>query len=233
MAVLAQIQRKLESPVIAGAALAGTAALSYFIARSLMGLGSPGLPEGVVAPRMSAVPFARIRGRLDWPVITGDSRYGQVGYVDVNGDGHGNLSRRFGASRDDHRHAGVDLYANNGDLVVAMSDGIVVDTQSFHLGSWAILVQHKGAVILYGEVEKNSWEEFGVGIGSHVKRGQPIARVACMQGSGKNCTSHMLHLETYREGTTQNQRWTKQIPPPALLDPTYMLLSAAPGEANR
>ena len=232
MAALAKIQRKLESPVVAGAAIAATAALSYFVVRALQGLGSPGLPDGVVAPRASAVPFAKIRGRLVWPVLTNEPRYGEVGYVDVLGDGHGNLSRRFGASRDGRRHAGVDLYADNGDVVVAMADGTVIDTQTFHLGSWAILVQHNGAVILYGEVEKNSWQEFGVEIGSRVNRGQPIARIACMQGTASNCSSHMLHLETYTEGTTQNQRWTNQAPPPALLDPTYMLLSAAPAEPN-
>jgi len=224
------VARRVE-PWIWGAAAGGAIGvglITYGVARLF---SSPELPAGVVPPRPSAVPFAPVPGRVAWPVLTSDDRVGQVGYVDVNGQSHGNTSRRFGANRDGHTHAGVDLYGYNGDPVVAIADGTVVATQTFHLGSHAILVDHGSFVALYGEVAPGSWDEFGVDVGSHVRAGEAIARIACMQGTANDCSSHMLHFETYRPGTTQNQRWTGN-PPAALLDPTYLLLVAAPVGAN-
>jgi len=222
----------LEHPAVAGVVVAATGALAYGVVMLLTGFGRARLPEGVVPPRPSAAPFAEISGRRVWPVLTNDSRWGQVAYTDENGQGHGNAARRFGAPRDGRRHAGVDLYGDSGDTIVAMADGTVVNTQTFHLGSHGILVEHDGAVVLYGEVRPNSWREFGVGEGSRVRAGDPIARIACLVGDDPNCESHMLHLETYAPGTRQNMQWSGSSPPAALRDPTYLLLTAAPAEAN-
>jgi len=230
--ILAQIKRSLEHPVVAGVAVASVGTLVFLVARSFLD-GDNELPTGVMPPMPSVAPFADIPGRLVWPVVTNDSRLGQVAYVDAFGTTHGNSARRFGASRDGRRHAGIDLYGHNGDPVLAIADGTVIDTQSFHLGSDAILVAHEDVVVLYGEVEPRSWNEFGVGIGSRVRAGAPIARVACMVGIGSSCKSHMLHLETYRPGTTQNQQWHGSVPPPALLDPTLLLLRSAPPGTNQ
>lgn len=227
----ADIQRWTESPVVAGLAVAAIGTAAFYGARRLMNGGFGKLPPGVVPPKASVVPFAQIRGRLTWPIATNDSRRGEVAYTDVDGDVHGNWARRFGAPRDGRKHAGIDLYGRNGDPIVAIADGTVVDTQTFHLGSHAILVEHDGAVVLYGEVEPDSWEDFGVDVGSRVRGGDPIARIACMVGSGSNCSSHMLHFETYVPGTRQNEQWYGS-PPPELLDPTLLLLTAAPPGAN-
>ncbi len=217
--------RRVEPWVWAAAAgsAAGLGLISYGVTMLFL---PPRLPAGVVPPRPSAAPFAPTPRRVAWPVWTSESRRGQVGYVDVNGNDHGNQSRRFGANRSGHTHAGVDLYGYNGDPVLAIADGTVVRTQSFHLGSDAILVDHGDFVALYGEVSPGSWNEFGVTKGTRVSAGDQIARLACMQGTANACTSHMLHFETYRPGTTQNQQWTG-APPAALLDPTYLLLVAA------
>lgn len=204
-----------------GAAALGTISYGVF---SLVGSGK--LPRDVVPPRPSPAPFAPVRSRVSWPVVTSDSRRGQVGYVDVYGTKHGNQSRAFGAPRDGRRHAGIDLYGVNGDPVLAIADGTVSATQTFHLGTSAILVEHPGFVALYGEVRPGSWNEFGVGVGSQVKAGQAIARIGCMVGSEKDCDSHMLHFETYRPGTRDNEQWHGATPPAELLDPTYLLLVA-------
>ncbi|MGH1343805.1 MAG: peptidoglycan DD-metalloendopeptidase family protein [Nannocystales bacterium] len=140
------------------------------------------LPAGVVPPRpFLDTPFAEGVANPVWPARTQHPRGDVLSYRDDNGDYQGNWARRFGAPRSsgERRHAGVDLFANDGDVVVALADGVVVGLQSFHLGSWGLLVDHGPFVMLYGEVTKGSWAEFGVQKGSEVRAGEPIARVAC------------------------------------------------------
>jgi len=223
----------LETPL--GAAIAGAlgGVVVYLGARHVLRGHVAGLPPGVVPPRPTSVPFAMLNGSPTWPVVTRDKRLGMVSYTDIHDHVHGNWARQFHALREGRWHVGIDLYANNGDPVVAIADGTVVAIQSFHLGSWAILVEHDGVVALYGEVRPNSWQEFGVGVGSRVRRGQPIARIACMVGTESSCDSHMLHFETYVPGTRKNSPWYQGNPaPPAIRDPTWLLLTAAPPGAN-
>lgn len=203
--------------------------VAYGLTRWAIG-GGDALPAGVVEPmQFRGVPFASgIRGPL-WPVVTRSSHGKLVSYRDVNGEYHGNWSRRFGAPRDNgaRYHAGMDIYANYGDPVVAMGDGVVTAVQSFHLGSWAMFVDHGDVVVMYGEIEPKSWRQFGVQVGSRVSKGQPLARIACMRWDGSLCDSHMLHLETYVSGTTRNRAWYQDRSAPAqLLDPTRLLLRA-------
>lgn len=204
----------------------GLGSMAYLIASIAL---DDGVPAGVVPPAsFQGVPFAAGIRKPAWPVQTRDSRIGQVAYRDIHGNTHGNYDRRFGASRDGRYHVGIDLYANNGDPVIAIADGVVTNAQTFHLGSWALFVDHGPVVVMYGEVEEYSWRDFGVYVGSTVKKGQPIARVACMRGSGSSCSSHMLHFETYRDGSGQNKTWHVGSPAPAaILDPTLLLLQAS------
>lgn len=188
-----------------------------------------GLPAGVVPPApYRGVPFATGLRRPAWPLLTNVQRVGEVAYRDINGQLHGNYARRFGADRGGRHHVGIDLYARYGDPVIAMGDGVVVAAQTFHLGSWALLVDHGPFVVLYGEIAPSSWRDVGVRVGDRVRKGQEIASVACMNWEGRNCVSHMLHLETYRPGTLQNKAWyVGNNPPAALLDPTLLLLHAS------
>lgn len=198
------------------------------------------LPPEVVGPKPMGVAFAEGIARPGWPLRTRHPRRGVVSYRGVDGKVRGNWARRFGAHRGgsngkpSRNHAGVDLFANAGDPVLAMAAGRVTAVQSFHLGSWAVFVEHAGVVVMYGEVEARSWKELGVAVGSEVEAGQPIAKVACMvEDDEGTCVSHMLHLETYAPGTTRNQRWfAGQAAPPALRDPSLLLLRAAHGTAN-
>ena len=192
-------------------------------------------PANVVPPKPAGVAFAEGIDRPVWPLQTRHPRRGVVSYRGVDGKVRGNWARRFAAPRGGRNgkpgrnHAGVDLFAYAGDPVVAMADGVVTAVQSFHLGSWAVFVEHGDVVVMYGEVEARSWRSLGVSVGSTVRAGQPIAAVACMvRGEQGECTSHMLHLETYAPGTTQNQRWyAGEAAPPALRDPSRLLLRAA------
>ena len=132
----------------------------------------------------------------------------------------------FGASRAGGRrhHAGVDLYAPRGSVVLAPEAGTIVAAQPFNgPNAVALLIQtDTGPVILLGEIEPDSWREFDLDIGSRVSAGQEVARVGINPGG-----SQMLHYEMYRDGTTRNDRWYYGRPPPDnLLDPTGYLQRA-------
>lgn len=123
-------------------------------------------------------------------------------------------------------HAGVDLKAPRGTVVVAMEGGTVVKTQTFNgPTAYALLleVDSTGIVLNYGEVEPDSWEEFGVAPGVHVDKGDPIARVG-MNPKGDT----MIHFETYAPGTRKTSSWRHGEPaPPSLLNPTQYLILAS------
>jgi murein DD-endopeptidase MepM/ murein hydrolase activator NlpD len=218
--------RNVEPWMIAVPAIAVAGATAFVVTRLVTRRMIPaGTPEPAT---VSGVPFASGGPRPTWPVLTNHEKAGLVSYQDVDGRFHGNWGRRFGAPRNDRNHAGIDLYAFAGDTVVAMLDGVVTNTQSFHLGSSAIFVDHGPFVVMYGEVETGSWNRFGVAPGTKVSKGQPIARADCMSGTIGNCSSHMLHLEAYAPGTSKNARWYRNAAvPQSLLDPTRLLLRAS------
>lgn len=198
------------------------------------GAGSaPKLPPSAVLPKPAGAPFAEGIARPVWPVKTDHPRGLVVSYRGEDGKVRGNWARRFAAPREsskgNRKHAGVDLFAFAGDEVLSMADGTITAVQSFHLGSWAVFVDHGAFTVLYAEVDKGSWSRLGLGVGSSVRAGQPIAEVACMRrDENGRCVSHMLHLETYRSGTKKNLRWyADDAAPAALLDPSLVLLLAA------
>lgn len=177
------------------------------------------------------VPFAMGNKNAIWPIYkTSNIKWDVVSYKMTNGEIVGNGARRFGTSREDRYHVGIDLYCNYNDVCVATEDGVVVSIQGFLNLTKALLLQtNAGPVILYGEIKNESWEEFGISEGKKVKRGQPICRI------GKNqAGTSMLHLETYRKGTLKNFPWyVGKNPPPEILDPTKYLLNCLNNSKNR
>lgn len=127
-------------------------------------------------------------------------------------------------SKGERHHAGVDMYAPRGSTVVAPEAGVLVGSQRFvGPNSVALLLQtDSGIVILFGEVEPNSWRRHGLTDQSRVAAGQPVADVGINPGGDQ-----MLHFETYVKGTRRNHRWYKgSLPPLPLLDPTAYLKTA-------
>ncbi len=181
------------------------------------------------APKNRGVPFANGPHRPVWPIQSSkNKRWLEVAYKDVNGKNHGNVGGRgFKAARGSRNHAGIDLYANEGDVVVSPESGVIVADQNFLQsipGEDAMLIQgDSGTTILLGEIVAESMTtEFGLKEGSRVDRGQPVAIVAKTSKG-----SHMLHFETYVAGTKRNRSWKKgQKPPESLRDPTAYLLRA-------
>jgi len=129
-----------------------------------------------------------------WPLVTGDSKNEYVvSYRDLQGL-HGKWGRDFSSKRRakvkgeqvTRYHAGVDLFADEGDLVVAMEDGDIVAILPFHHGTYAIYqITDTGLMLMYGEVAENSWSDFGIRRGQlpwRVLQGDSIAEVGRMSG---------------------------------------------------
>ncbi|MER9490824.1 N-acetylmuramoyl-L-alanine amidase [Mesorhizobium sp. M0320] len=154
-----------------------------------------------------------------WPVVTRHPRALEVNTRLVGGGASGaNASRRFLADRSGgaRYHCAIDLYCSEGDAVVAVEDGRIVNFYHFYENTNALLVQHDGYVANYGEVSPNSLSSLGLSIGDRVKAGQRIGTVGRL---------NMLHFETYSSGTTKNYSWPKANPRPSRLrNPSQLLL---------
>jgi murein DD-endopeptidase MepM/ murein hydrolase activator NlpD len=204
--------------------------VAWVVGRQLKGQAVHSSPP----PANRGVPFAPASASAIWPVTAASTnrRKWEVPYRDTTGKWHGNSSRAFKAVRSggDRFHAGADLYANAGDYVLAPDDGVVVGRQPFLNGTGAMLIElDSGVVVLLGETKMGGAEEVARELGQpvaaegvRVKRGQAVTKVGLT-----NNGSHMLHVETYRSGTTKNHPWYQGRPaPPELYDPTEFLLVA-------
>lgn len=182
-------------------------------------------------PTANPVRFAAWAGpqpALYWPIVTNDPNALVVSSDLVGGGQQGRPGRRFLADRSGGKryHVGIDLFAADGDDVLACADGVIVNYYPFYKTSvgemsWALFVAHDGFVANYGEVKANAPQVFGWKIGDKVGAGQPIARVS---------STSMIHFETFVPGTKVNTRWMKNGPRPAsLLNPSQLLLDLAAG----
>lgn len=153
----------------------------------------------------------------------------------------------FWENRGDRFHCGVDIYAPFGSEVLAMENGLVVQTQLFTsphmIGYWndtyAVTIQHGDLIVRYAEMENvlvhvGSQVKSGTVIG-HVGKVLELARITSdsplyIQKLKQKDNPTMLHVEmfdrfpfdisNYSGGNTfQNQK------PEILLDPAVFLLS--------
>lgn len=191
-------------------------------------------------PMPGKVPFGKGGEDPLWPLIkSAHPRRFEVPYVDEDGKWHGNRSRAFGVNRPwgkgdaaERWHAGVDLYANGEDIIVAPEAGIVVGRQTLYKGTGALMLAlDSGVNILFGETLMGGAAEFGIDVDTRVERGQPLTRVGWHDEDagepGIQGGAHMLHLEMYEPGIIRNKQWPKSGGIPAgLLDPTEYLLRA-------
>jgi hypothetical protein len=191
------------------------------------------------APVDRGAPASTLPSSSTWPVLTSHSGRLVVSYWTAGGV-RGYSGRAFAAKRVDddgpRRHAGIDLFARKGDVVVAPEDGRVLAILPFHSGTWAVYLRTilDDRVINLGEVEKLSWREFGITPGQVVQEGQALARIG-VQNKG----STMLHVETYAVDGIDDDvilaairartlSWPADAPAPEWLrDPSAYLLTAA------
>jgi len=175
-----------------------------------------------------------------WPVRNPKSFYARaVCFKGTDGKGYGTKSgshkREFLAGRPatakdpDRYHAGIDVFGDYHDIIVACEAGTVVNLYPFypkeHPLVWCLLVQgNSGTVINYGEVDPASLKKYGIKKGMIVVPGQPIAEV------GRMVQDSMLHFETYPAGTKANISYKKSSGEGFLknyLNPTQYLLALA------
>lgn len=148
---------------------------------------------------------------------------------------------RFGAVRRFDVHAGIDLFCELGQEVVAVEAGEVIGIETFtgpnsrpRKTPWwnetfIVLVRGESGVVAYGEVQPR------VQVGDRVKAGQLVAVVEKpVLRAFKGRPMVMLHLELYTEDTTETTTWgadptppAERVRPPNLLDPTGFLEEAS------
>ncbi len=112
----------------------------------------------------------------------------------------------FGTARKHDIHTGIDLYAADGEMVVSIGIGRVINVQPFtgpDAGSpwWlptdAVLVETKDGIILYGEVSSL------VDVGENLVHGEPIGIISRVLRHDKGRPTSMLHLEYYDPGVKE------------------------------
>lgn len=178
-------------------------------------------------PGDNPIPFAASTSTTRyWPIVTQHPQALVVSAQLERGPDQGAPGRRFLAGRSGGRrhHVAVDLFAYDGDSVVAVEDGKIVAFYPFYATnagemSYALLIAHDGYTANYGEVKENSLRANGLSTNSAVRAGQQIGRVS---------STNMLHFETYVPRTRQSSSWQVGAPrPPSLLNPTQLLLNLA------
>lgn len=140
----------------------------------------------------------------------------------------------FAKRRKNHIHEGIDLYAEKGDEVFAIEDGVIIKIKQFTGNevqspwwndTWCVMVEGKSGVFNYGEIipNKNLYE------GMLLKEGDVVGNIETILKKDKGRPMNMLHLELYTSGTTNSiLGWSlDQEKPENLLDPTFKLLELA------
>lgn len=136
----------------------------------------------------------------------------------------------FGYIRKNHTHEGVDLYANEGDAVYAMEDGVVtkiipftgeIANSPWWNNTYSILVKHHAFSLNYGElIPVENLKD-----GDIVKAGDIIGHIRTVLLIDKGRPMAMLHLEMYDKDTSEPiTEWTLGSEKPKnLMNPTDML----------
>lgn len=138
----------------------------------------------------------------------------------------------FGYVRKNHIHEGVDLYAEEGDDVIAIEDGVVrkiipftgeIANTPWWNNTYSILIDHDSYLINYGElIPAENLKE-----GHKVKAGDVIGCIRTVLLKDKGRPMAMLHIEMYQPAATSPvTEWSLNTPKPEyLIDPTPLLKS--------
>ena len=121
-------------------------------------------PNGLVAPAeppddpTPLAAFAAAVSTTFWPVVDPGPNTRLVSYHPSPGKTTGNIGRCFCDDRPNRHHVGVDLFGEEGDLVVACADGTIANFYKFYNSkgrdTFALIAAHDGVVINYGEVAR-------------------------------------------------------------------------------
>lgn len=173
------------------------------------------------------------------PAVGSSPTWPLPGYTKFSTSSFGG-DRPFKSKHPDRYHAGVDIHAPRGTIVVAMEAGQVVNFQGWRSPTAAqkkkmspelqairttkalLLELTSGPVIVYGALIPDSWKEFEIGKGSWVVKGQPLGRVGTYPAGDE-----MLHIEARTRGTRTAKPWyISEGVPASLLNVTPLLEQA-------
>jgi murein DD-endopeptidase MepM/ murein hydrolase activator NlpD len=171
-----------------------------------------------------------------WPVRTHSSYGRAVAFIGEDGNRYGGgpsgdpaSQRNFLAAHDgkDGRwlNAGVDLYADFGDFVVAPEQGVIARFDPLYPGVFRLLLHcSSGLAICCGGLDPDSLTTLKLAVGDKVSAGQPIGTVGRADDS-----QPMLHFEIYPQGTPEPVAiWESDASTRGkVLDPTAYLLDLA------
>lgn len=141
----------------------------------------------------------------------------------------------FAHKRSYYYHPGVDLYCGEGQEIVAVEDGIVVNVEIFTGPSadptspwwnetWGVLVEGASGVLGYCELKPM----FYIKQGLKLKSGDLIGHVIPVLKRDKGNGTTMLHFELYLKGTRTHMTWHHDEPQPVeMCDPTELLRKVA------
>lgn len=140
----------------------------------------------------------------------------------------------FAFKRKNHIHEGVDLYCENGDEVLAIESGVIVNinhfTGEYIKSPWwnntkCIMIEGDSGVFNYGELIPLD----NLKVGDQIIEGQLLGHVTTVLKEDKGRPMNMLHLELYKHGTREHLlSWDLDMEKPAnLLDPTSILIELA------
>lgn len=136
----------------------------------------------------------------------------------------------FGYVRKNHIHEGIDLYAEEGDEVLAIEDGVVISIIPFTgeianspwwNNTYSIFVKHKNYILNYGELIPAE----GLKSGDVIEAGQIIGNIRTVLLKDKGRPMAMLHLEMYTiDAIEPLKEWPLNTDKPSvLLDPTELV----------
>jgi len=166
--------------------------------------------DPTLMPLNRGVPFAPIESRSMYPLVSTKKNEAFRVHYRIAGppqawrgrSGNAFKSERAGKDGGKKFHAAMDLSANPGDLVIAPVSGRILDITPFYTAKngnkvWAVYLRgDNDTVFNLGEVEKDSWKEFGIERGKRVSMGDPIARTGDMSSKSRPNYS-MVHFETF------------------------------------
>lgn len=121
-----------------------------------------------------------------------------------------NIGSFWGASRDGgrRRHEGIDIFARKGTAVVAITDGVIVESGDTPIGGKVLWLKSSthGWTAYYAHLDKKSVKE-----GQYVRKGQVLGTVG-NTGNAKYTPAH-LHFGIYTaSGPTNPLPYVKNAP---------------------
>lgn len=137
----------------------------------------------------------------------------------------------FAYKRSYYYHPGVDLYCAEGQEVVAIEDGIVVNVEVFTgptaepPSPWwnpthSIMIEGSSGVLGYCELEPMHY----IARGFSIKEGDVVGKIIPVLKRDKGNGTTMLHLEHYLSGTREHMTWHhNELQPINMLDPEIIL----------